>query len=227
MLGMPEALYIEPFPMIPLAALTVLNGTFVTQPEEMQISTSDVRDLELAFNHQKLDGLTLDDLSAYVAKLPAGDLEGYSSWLKVGMALHHQTDGKKDGFLIWDGWSKASSHYDYQECRDKWRTFANRSNITKPTRFDYIISRAGGRAVVDTVGAATARQHCQGAHRCCRRGRCYRGQRHRPSPGGGRHDGASRGCHGCSGGGASIDLHRPGNRGSGYGGGGRGERRSC
>lgn len=154
MFGMPEALYLEPFPMIPLAALTVLNGTFVTVPEEMQISDSDVRDLELAFNHQKLDGLTLDDLSAYVAKLPAGDLEGYSTWLKVGMALHHQTDGKKEGFLIWDAWSKDSSHYSYQECRDKWRTFANRSSITKPTRFDYIISRAGGRAVVDTVGAA-------------------------------------------------------------------------
>lgn len=154
MFGMPEALYIEPFPMIPLAALTVLNGTFVTQPEEMQISDSDVRDLELAFNHQKLDGLTLDDLSAYVAKLPASDLEGYSSWLKVGMALHHQTDGKKDGFLIWDAWSKDSSHYNYQECRDKWRTFANREGISKPTRFDYIISRAGGRAVVDTAGAA-------------------------------------------------------------------------
>ena len=156
MLGMPEALYIEPFPTIPLAALTVLNGTFVTQPDEMQISTSDVRDLELAINHQRLDGLTLADLAAYVAKLPASDLEGYSSWLKVGMALHHQTDGQKDGFLIWDGWSKASSHYDYQECREKWRTFGNRDGIAKPTRFDYVISRAGGRAVVDTVGAATA-----------------------------------------------------------------------
>jgi hypothetical protein len=154
MFGMPEALYLEPFPMIPLAALTVLNGTFVTQPEEMQISDSDVRDLELVFNHQRLDGLTLDDLSAYVAKLPTSDLEGYSSWLKVGMALHHQTDGKKEGFLIWDAWSKSSSHYDWQECRDKWRTFAKRDGITKPTRFDYIISRAGGRAVVDTVGAA-------------------------------------------------------------------------
>ena len=159
MLGMPEALYLEPFPMIPMAALAALNSnatTMVSALGEMEISEVDVRDLELAINHQRLDGLTLDDLTAYVTKLPAGDLEGYSSWLKVGMALHHQTDGKKDGFLIWDHWSKASSHYDYQECRDKWRTFANRSSISKPTRFDYVISRAGGRAVVDTAGSAAA-----------------------------------------------------------------------
>jgi hypothetical protein len=162
MLGMPEALYLEPFPQIPMAALAALNSNFTATPSapsaigEMEISEVDVRDLELAINHQRLDGLTLEDLTAYVTKLPATDLEGYSSWLKVGMALHHQTDGKKEGFLIWDRWSKDSSHYDYQECRDKWRSFANRSSISKPTRFDYIISRAGGRAVVDTAGAAAA-----------------------------------------------------------------------
>lgn len=156
LLDMPEALYLEPFPMIPLAALDALNGTFVSVPGEMVISDVDVHDLELAINHQRLDGLTVEDLTAYVAKLPPGDLETYSSWLKVGMALHHQTDGKKEGFLIWEGWSQSSSHYNYQECRDKWRTFANRDGISKPTRFDYVISRAGGRSVVDTAGSAAA-----------------------------------------------------------------------
>jgi hypothetical protein len=120
----------------------------------MEISEVDVRDLEMAINHQRLDGLTLDDLTAYVSKIPPVDLESYGTWLKVGMALHHQTDGQKGGFVIWDTWSKDSSHYNWQECRDKWRTFAKRDGITKPTRFDYVISRAGGRAVVDTAGAA-------------------------------------------------------------------------
>lgn len=168
MFDMPEALYIEPFPMIPMAALEVLNGNAVRVPYtvdaidaladlgEMEISDVDVRDLEFAVNHQKLDSLTLADLSAYVSKIPPSDLETYGTWLKVGMALHHQTDGKKEGFEIWDTWSKDSSHYNYQECREKWRTFANRDSVSKPTRFDYIISRAGGRAVVDTAGAAAA-----------------------------------------------------------------------
>ena len=163
MFGMPEALYIEPFPMIPMAALDALNGNVVRVPDdalvdlgEMEISEVDVRDLELAINHQRLDGLTLEDLAAYVSKIPPADLEAYGTWLKVGMALHHQTDGQKDGFLIWDGWSKDSSFYNYAECREKWRTFGNRDGISKPTRFDYIISRAGGRAVVDTAGAAAA-----------------------------------------------------------------------
>jgi hypothetical protein len=35
-----------------------------------------------------------------VAKIPPADLEAYGTWLKVGMALHHQTDGKKEGFEI-------------------------------------------------------------------------------------------------------------------------------
>ena len=159
-LDMPEALYLEPFPMIPLAALDALNGNVVSvvadARDEMEISEVDVRDLELAINHQKLDGLTLEDLTAYVSKIPPADLEAYGTWLKVGMALHHQTDGKKEGFVIWDTWSKDSSHYNYSECREKWRTFGNRDGIAKPTRFDYIISRAGGRAVVDTAGAAAA-----------------------------------------------------------------------
>jgi len=35
----------------------------------------------------------------------------YDDWLRVGMALHHETSGSRDGFALWDTWSRGGAKY--------------------------------------------------------------------------------------------------------------------
>ncbi len=50
-------------------------------------------------------------------------------WVRVGMAIHHETDGSAEGLGIWDEWSQASNKYagtaDLQNC---WRSFHDTPN---------------------------------------------------------------------------------------------------
>jgi hypothetical protein len=48
----------------------------------------------------------------------------HDPWLRVGMALHHETTG--DGFDLWDTWSSAGSTYPGQEAlQRRWDSFGN------------------------------------------------------------------------------------------------------
>ena len=48
--------------------------------------------------------------------------DGYDTWLKVGMALHHQFEGDVEAEELWDRWSQQGAKYDGQ-CSYKWTTF--------------------------------------------------------------------------------------------------------
>ena len=48
---------------------------------------------------------------------------GYSDWLRVGQAIHHQTEGSVEGLELWDSWSQGSSKYLEGDCEYKWSTF--------------------------------------------------------------------------------------------------------
>lgn len=68
--------------------------------------------------------------------------EEYDTWVKVGMALHHQFAGGADGFGLWDEWSQQSVKYDGESMLSKWRSFqANLAN-TNPVTFASIVSEA-------------------------------------------------------------------------------------
>lgn len=63
----------------------------------------------------------------------------YDEWLKVGMALHHETRG--EGFEIWDEWSSRSSKYtgrEYGEAR--WASFGK--NTAQPVTIHSLIRTA-------------------------------------------------------------------------------------
>lgn len=145
--GLIETLSDEPLPPLPQVAIDALNGgsgAVVPQDDNFDFS------LDEALASQKLDGVVLEDAQLYVDKLPKNDLETHDHWLKPGMALHHQFDASDEALSIWIEWSKGSSFFDESECRTRWVSFGNRENIKKPTRFDYIIARAGGKiAIVD------------------------------------------------------------------------------
>lgn len=51
---------------------------------------------------------------------------GYEDWIKVGMAIHHSTEG--DGFSTWDNWSKAGDSYNGDEMDFKWHSFGKSAN---------------------------------------------------------------------------------------------------
>lgn len=142
MLGMPGAIADEDFPELPIEAVERLNAGMVVS------DGAGVSDLEQVISHQPLDDLSLEQMWRYLQRLPASDLESYEPWVKVGMAIHHQTGGDNDGFKLWVKWSRGSSHFDIEECRKKWPSFGKREHIAKPTRFDYVIHRAGGRHAI-------------------------------------------------------------------------------
>lgn len=139
-IGMPQALADEDFPLLPIEAIEIINGGLM--------SDDPLNDLESALNSQPLDNLSIEDMQLYVDRLPPGDLEAYMAWLKVGLALHHQTQGSKQGYDIWVNWSRGSSHFDEAECRSKWIDISKNKYTGKRTRFDYVIARAGGRSVI-------------------------------------------------------------------------------
>jgi hypothetical protein len=49
--------------------------------------------------------------------------DDYEVWVRVGMALHHSSDGT--AFEVWDQWSSRSVKYRPEEMKRKWRSFGN------------------------------------------------------------------------------------------------------
>ena len=50
----------------------------------------------------------------------------YDSWVSIGMAVHHATDG--GGFDLWDKWSQSGDSYDPAEMGRKWHSFGKCAN---------------------------------------------------------------------------------------------------
>ena len=67
-------------------------------------------------------GLTIEEMEHYVSHLDPS--MGREPWLRVGMALKHETDGGDDGFDIWDEWSSMGETYPGTEgMRYQWESF--------------------------------------------------------------------------------------------------------
>lgn len=50
-------------------------------------------------------------------------------WVRVGMAIHHETGGNVDGFELWDKWSQGSKKYNGRhELHTVWRSFHDAPN---------------------------------------------------------------------------------------------------
>lgn len=65
-------------------------------------------------------GMSEEQIEGFLKELP-GDL-GYDDWVKVGMAVHHETFG--EGFSLWDEWSARSPKYtDTAYSMERWGSF--------------------------------------------------------------------------------------------------------
>lgn len=76
-------------------------------------------------------GLSTGDINQYLEHLDPSD---YDLWLKIGMAIHHETAG--EGIDLWDTWSSQASNYaGYDDIVNRWASFADNkgANITAKT----------------------------------------------------------------------------------------------
>ena len=70
-------------------------------------------------------GVSLEEIQSILEPLDADC--GYDQWCNVGMAIHHETEGSAEGFLLWDQWSQKGSKYKDGDCERKWESFGKYS----------------------------------------------------------------------------------------------------
>lgn len=75
---------------------------------------------------------------------------GYTEWIKIGMAVHHETEGSEEGFALWDNWSNKSDKYPgIANLRTHWQSFGRsatpvtadslcRTDTATPAEFDFL-----------------------------------------------------------------------------------------
>ncbi|KAJ3061606.1 hypothetical protein HK102_009046, partial [Quaeritorhiza haematococci] len=70
----------------------------------------------------------LKEVEKHVKKLRAERAIDRQSWIEVGMAIHHATDGQ--GMELWDEFSRRAGPYDRRDLEYQWDSFKNGSGIT-------------------------------------------------------------------------------------------------
>jgi len=71
-------------------------------------------------------GLSVEQMQTLLAGLDP-DM-GRDEWIRVGMALHHETEGDDSGFDLWNEWSENGGKYPSEEAlKAQWASFARRA----------------------------------------------------------------------------------------------------
>lgn len=100
---------------------------------------------------------------------------GYTDWLTVGMALHHQFRGDVEALELWDRWSYQDGNcdaYTQGACDKKWQTFSKkggatlRSLIFKVNQAKREEALARGDIILDAAPMSHARQYLDSLHTC-------------------------------------------------------------
>jgi hypothetical protein len=94
-------------------------------------------------------GANTDELQALLRSQDPD--QGYDAWLRVGMALHHATEGGDEGLELWDEWSSGGEKYrDRRDLASHWYSFdlngdglvtadyLRRNAVASPEDFDAI-----------------------------------------------------------------------------------------
>ncbi len=76
-------------------------------------------------------GLEVEEMEALLDLLDP-DM-GRDEWVRVGMALHHETQGDDTGFDLWNDWSSLGGKYPSEEAlRGQWESFERRKGDRRP-----------------------------------------------------------------------------------------------
>lgn len=124
----PRTIAVEDLPLIDPEGARAVVSEFERRAAEAgwtpkgtaTLETADDED-DLAFLRPKPD--VDDEELRRVIELFPNPGRDYDLWVRVGMALHHQTDGSMDGRELWHEWSSRSSLYDAAAVDSKWESF--------------------------------------------------------------------------------------------------------
>ena len=100
----------------------VTDGPFAAVPDWMLRYTG----REGGMDGPAPDPLGLDDdaIDELLAMVPPSSMGDRGPWIRLGMALHHETEGDLYGLQVWTDWSSRWPKYDGPEaCEREWRTF--------------------------------------------------------------------------------------------------------
>lgn len=118
LLGMPEAVFMEAWPMLPVEAAELM------QDSPAMVDTDGKDPL----------GYTEEQLREILSVLdPAPTAR--EDWLAVGMALHHETGGSREGFRLFNEWSGMKDEagelryakYKVEDVRNAWQSFKRKA----------------------------------------------------------------------------------------------------
>ena len=83
---------------------------------------------------------------------PIDPEQGHDQWLRIGMAIHHETDG--EGFDLWDEWSETGSSYPGREqLQYRWDSFGRSGTAGVTIRSLLKVAHAAG-ATIGSVASA-------------------------------------------------------------------------
>ncbi|MDJ0839281.1 MAG: PriCT-2 domain-containing protein [Acidobacteriota bacterium] len=69
------------------------------------------------------DDPDIEEIESLLADLPDPVVHEYGDWLRVGMALHHASEGEDWGLDLWHRWSQQSPKYQADVLDQKWPGF--------------------------------------------------------------------------------------------------------
>lgn len=93
---------------------------------------------------------SVEEVESYVRDLDDTWAEDRDTWIKVGMALHHEFEGSDDGFDIWCDFARRSKKFSFSEHRFQWKSLKNKTG--KPVTM---------KSVIEEVIAIRAERHTE------------------------------------------------------------------
>lgn len=91
------------------------------------------------------------EVDAILRDLPPDWLDSRDQWWLVGMALHHQFEGKNAGYERWVEWSRQSPKFDAKDQARVWKSFKGTDN---PVRMATLIAAANEARIMDDLDQA-------------------------------------------------------------------------
>lgn len=139
-------------PQLPAAALDYFSQHH-SKPKQLAPVLPGIPDFG-AFLDARPVGVDLNGIELLLAKLPDTAADDGDTWLRVGMAIWHETHGSEDGWTVFDEFSqRAMRGYDERENRNRWDSFGNTGQKNPVTLASVIkmVNDANPKLILPTV----------------------------------------------------------------------------
>lgn len=131
-------------PIVPAERISALGVNESVEAEEIDIDEDDLLAMVMGGPMDLEDG----QIDRILADLPADWPDDRDHWLTVGAALHHQFEGKREGFDLWCQWSSQSEKFDAKDSVRVWKSFKGSKT---PVRVATLIQAASANRMVDDM----------------------------------------------------------------------------